>query len=165
MPRHAAWIALASTALLTGCLVTHDDRVRVRRDPGMLTHAAQGGVVTEPVWPPEELSPELEASVRGMRTYELLIRAKLAEVSPDPLAAYEDERADVLVRPWADAPWRRPPLPEAPAADEASEEVGEDEAPSSSDEDEWGDQGDEGDEGDEGGEESDGWGDEDAWGR
>lgn len=159
MPSNASLLTAvaAATLLLSGCLATENERIMVQRDPGLVTRAERDTVVVQKIWPPEPISATLEASVREMRSDEHLVRAELATVSEDPWATYEDERADVLVRPWADAPWIRPPLPETASLggdEQAGDEAGADEAPA--EEDSWGDEKD--------APEEDPWGDEDDWG-
>jgi hypothetical protein len=148
---------------LSGCLQTHEERVRVRRDQKVVDKEEKRirpdayeeflrrrQVEQERL----RLTPELNREFNHHKLTALRVEQSLASIAEDPFASYEKDRLDHLYRYWHDHDYP-PPEPEkdvmlnakkAEDPDEAEEEEATDEEAA-----------------DEGDEDEEGWEDEEDW--
>jgi hypothetical protein len=113
--------------LLVGCLNTHQERIRVRRDPDIVDREEERTRPAEY----EEYLARMQAEHEARRLTLALkteenwyedtrqqVGAITGSIPEDPWAAYEKDRLDTLHRNWADA-HLPPPEPEKTLLDQA----------------------------------------------
>lgn len=138
-------VLLPSLVLLVGCLNTHQERVRVRRDPEIVEKEERRIRPSDYEdfllrMQREREARRLTLALKNEENWYQDTRQRIAAITgvpEDPWAAYEKDRLDTLHRNWSDHDLPPPP-PEKTVLEEAA----------SAEDDEDGDQGDaEGDDG------------------
>lgn len=119
MTRRSSTIVLAALLVFPGCLATHNERVRVRRDP-------PGPSVDERQ---EQARKEYDENLRlphEVRYNETYLREGTKSVDRvratprDPWASYEADRRAVILQPWGDT--GKPSQPEEEAKKKPDDE-------------------------------------------